>query len=103
MLRKFHLDIEPEVLDDIQKAVDYYNRKKNDLGKEFYDIVDGHFEYLKKNYTHFAERYDDIRCMPLERFPYMIHYRILKSQKTVSVKGVFCTYDNPNKWAERIG
>lgn len=23
----------------------------------------------------FAVRYDDIRCMPIEKFPYLIHYR----------------------------
>ncbi len=101
MLRKFHLDIEPEVLDDLQEAVNYYNRKKDGLGKEFYNTVDRHFEYLKKNYTLFGERYDDIRCMPVEKFPYLIHYRILKSQKTVSVKAVFCSYNNPEKWHQR--
>jgi hypothetical protein len=32
----------------------------------------------------------------------MIHYRILESQKTVSVKAVFCTYENTDKWEVRI-
>ena len=102
MLKKFHLDIEPEVFDDIQQAVDYYNRKKPGLGEHFYNTVDEHFDFLKKNYTAFAVRYDDIRCMPVEKYPYMIHYRILKSQQTVSVKAVFCTYDDPGKWLKRI-
>jgi hypothetical protein len=32
----------------------------------------------------------------------MIHYRVLESQQTVSIKAVFCTHDNPDKWEERI-
>lgn len=48
------------------------------------------------------EAYDDIRCMPVRSFPYMIHYRVLESQQTISVKAVFCTYDDPDKWEERI-
>jgi toxin ParE1/3/4 len=101
MPEKFHLDIELEALDDIQEAIDYYNSKQDALGKRFFETVDTHFEFLKKDYMAFAIRYDDIRCMPVEKFPYHIHYRVLESQKVVSVKAVFCTYDNPDKWEKR--
>lgn len=103
MPKKFTLNIEPEAIDDIQEAVDYYNSRKSGLGKSFFNAVDKHFEFLKKNYFSFAVRYDDIRCMPVKKFPYIIHYRVLESQETVSVKAVFCTHDNPDKWEERIG
>jgi hypothetical protein len=103
MLKKFTLDIEPEAFDDIQEAVDFYNSRKSGLGKRFFNTVDKHFDFLKKNYFSFAVRYDDIRCMPVKKFPYIIHYRVLKSQETVSVKAVFGTHDNPDKWEERIG
>jgi len=103
MPRKLTLDIEPEAFDDIQDAVDYYNSCKAGLGKRFYNAVDNHFDFLKKNYLSFAVRYDDIRCMPIKKFPYMIHYRVLESQDTVSVKAIFCTHDNPDKWDERMG
>ena len=103
MLKKFHLDIEIGAFEDIQEAVDYYNGKRTGLGKRFYNAIDKHFGFLRKNYTSFAVRYDNIRCMPVKQFPYMIHYRVLESQQTVSVKAVFCTYDDPDKWMERIG
>jgi hypothetical protein len=102
MLKKFDLDIEPEALDDIQEAADYYNSKKSNLGKRFFTSVDKHFEFLKKNYLSFTVRYDDIRCMPVKKFPYMIHYRVLEQQELVSVKAVFCTYEDPEKWGERV-
>ncbi|MDO8929033.1 MAG: hypothetical protein Q7W54_08595 [Bacteroidota bacterium] len=64
-------------------------------------MVDQHFDFLKKNYTSFAVRYDEIRCLKVKKFPYAIHYQILEQQKTVSIKAVFCTYQNPEKWEER--
>ena len=98
MLTKFTLDIEPEAFDDIQDAVDYYNSRKAGLGKRFFNTVDKHFDFLKKDYFSFAVRYDDIRCVPVKKFPYMIHYRVLESQETVSVKAVFCMRVDPSKW-----
>jgi toxin ParE1/3/4 len=68
MLKKFVIDVEPEALDDIQNAIDYYNSCKPGLGKRFYNIVDKHFSFLQKNYTSFAIRYDDIRCLKVEKF-----------------------------------
>lgn len=102
MPKKFTLDIEPEAFDDIQQAVDFYNSRKAGLGKRFYNTVDKHFEFLKKNYLSFAVRYDDIRCMPVNKFPYMVHYRVLENRQAVSIKAVFCTYDDPDKWKEKI-
>lgn len=101
MLKKFVVDIEPEAVEDIQKAVDYYNQKQDGIGKLFFKMVDQHFDFLKKNYTSCAVRYDKIRCMKVKKFPYAIHYQILEQQKTVSIKAVFCTYQNPEKWEER--
>lgn len=45
MLKKFSVDIEPEAFEDIQKAVDYYNQKKDGLGKQFFNTVDKHFDF----------------------------------------------------------
>jgi len=97
MLEKVSINTEPEVIEYIQAAVDYYNSRKPGLGKRFYNNIDKHFNYLKRNYTLFAIRYDDIRCMPVQKFPYMI-----TKQKLISIKAVFCTYENPEKWVERI-
>lgn len=102
MLKKFEIDLEPEALDDIQNAIDYYNLCKPGLGKRFYNTIDKHFRFLQKNYTSFAIRYDDIRCLKVEKFPYMIHYRVLSSQQTISIKAIFCTHENPDKWEKRI-
>jgi|SRR5690554_6045697 len=102
MPKKFTLDIEPEAFDDIKEAVNFYNSRKPGLGKRFFNTIDKHFDFLMKNYSSFAVRYDDIRCMPVKKFPYMIHYRVLENQQTVSVKAIFCTHNDPDKWEERV-
>jgi plasmid stabilization system protein ParE len=103
MAEEFTIEIEPEALDDIQKAIDYYNSQKTGLGKRFYKKIERSFEFLKKHAFSFAVRYDDIRCMPLKKFPYLIHYRIKeKPQKIISIKAVFSTHRDPEDWKNRL-
>jgi len=101
MPKQFYIDIEPEALEDIQKAIDYYDSKKVGLGEQFYNTIDEHINFLKTNYRAFAIKYDDIRCLTLKKYPYTIHYKVLTPQKTVSIKAVFCDFENPDKWEER--
>jgi toxin ParE1/3/4 len=101
MLKQFKIDIEPEALDDIQNAVEFYNLHVPGLGKRFYNAVDKNFKFLARNYSVFAVRYDEIRCMPVDKFPYLIHYQVLLQQKIVRFKAVFCTSDNPEKLIKR--
>lgn len=30
-----------------------------------------------------------------------IHYRVFSARKTVSIKAVFCDFEDPDKWGER--
>ena len=100
MANIFSLTIEPEALVDIQNAIDYYNSCQSGLGKRFYKAIEVNFALLQKQYFSFAVRYDDVRCMKIKTFPYMIHYRVSELEKQVSVKAVLCTFDNPEKWSK---
>ncbi|MEF8984145.1 MAG: hypothetical protein V5A51_06100, partial [Bacteroidales bacterium] len=71
------------------------------LGKRFFKTIDKHLSFLKKHYLAFHVRYDKIRCMPVRNFPYMIHYQVKEKEKKISIKAVFSTYENPDKWEER--
>jgi len=95
--------LNPKRLTTFKKLLIITTPAKTGLGKRFFNTVDKHFDFLKKDYFSFAVRYDDIRCVPVKKFPYMIHYQVLKSQETVSVKAVFCTHIEPSKWEEKIG
>lgn len=102
MTEVFSVEIEPEAVEDIQNAIDYYNHQKTGLGKRFFNTIDKHFSFLKKNYLAFHVKYDKIRCMPVQNFPYMIHYQVKEKDEKVSIKAVFSTYENPDKWEKRI-
>ncbi|PKP10466.1 MAG: hypothetical protein CVU09_07410 [Bacteroidetes bacterium HGW-Bacteroidetes-4] len=68
MPKQFYIDIEPEALADIQKAIDYYDSKRIGLGEAFYNTIDEHIEFLRINHNAFAVKYDDIRCLPLKKY-----------------------------------
>jgi hypothetical protein len=72
------------------------------LGKKFFIAIEKHFYFLKRNPKAFAIRYDEIRCLPIRKFPYMVHYKVFEDKQEVSIKAVFCTYQAPDKWENRI-
>jgi hypothetical protein len=97
----FKVIYNPEVYDDIRKAVEWYNKQQSGLGERYFTIVKKHLESLKKHASHFAVRYDDIHCMPIRKFPYMVHYRIDNAQKTIKIEAIFNTHRDPLSWFGR--
>lgn len=91
----------PEVYHDIQEAVDWYNSQQLGLGKRFFFLLKETLKALPHSANHFAVRYDNIRCMPLKKFPFLIHYQIISNQKIIHVEAILSTYRNPATWAER--
>lgn len=96
----FILKIEPEVLQDIQEGMEWYNKQQPGLGNTFYAEIKSFFEILKIN-PFFQVRYDEVRCLPLRKYPYMIHFTIDEERKIVIVRAVFNTSQNPVIWKKR--
>ena len=97
----FKIVYNPEVQNDIQSAVDWYNKQQAGLGKRFLSAAKKHLNALKDNAKHYAIRYDDIHCMPIKKFPHMAHYRIDSKNKTIKVEAVFHTSRDPERWYQR--
>jgi hypothetical protein len=93
----FKIKYHPEVFSDIQNAVDWYNAQQFGLGDRFYTILKEHLNFLKNSASHFAIRYDDVHCMPIRKFPYMIHYRIDQTHKLIKVEAILNTNRDPRK------
>jgi mRNA-degrading endonuclease RelE of RelBE toxin-antitoxin system len=98
---KYKIIYNPEVENDIQSAIEWYNNQQSGLGKQFLITIKKQINSLKKTANHYALRYDDIHCMPIKKFPYMIHYRIDSTNKTVKVEAVFHTSRDPLSWSQR--
>jgi hypothetical protein len=95
----FKIKIESDAKLDIQQAINWYNKQQIGLGKKFYSVLMKHIEGLKKN-PHYEIRYDSVICLPLKKFPFMIHFTVDKTEKIVSVRSVFHTSLNPEKWEQ---
>jgi toxin ParE1/3/4 len=96
----YTLQVDPLALDDIQEAYDYYEEAQIGLGEEFLDILDLHFASLENN-PFYQVRYDEIRCLPISKFPYMIHFTIDEKNKEVIVWAVLNTFKDPDNWKKR--
>ena len=92
--------IEPVALQDIQQGIDYYDDQQIGLGEKFEAAVNKHLVSIEKN-PFFQVRYDNVHCLPVKKYPYMIHFTINEADKVVTVRAVFHTSLDPEKWTER--
>ncbi len=92
----FKLKIEPLAKFDIQTEIKYYNSKQKGLGKQFHNEIKIDFDAIKLN-PFYQIRYDNVHCLPLKKFPAMIHYTIDELSKTITIRAVINTYKNPDK------
>ena len=86
---------------DISDAADWYNSKQKGLGQRFTKEVRSVVKFICKNPKAFVIRYDDTHCAILKVFPFMVHYTIDESNKTIIIVAVFHTSMNPDNWKKR--
>jgi len=97
----YQISIDPEALQDIQDATDWYNEQLEGLGGHFQKQVKTQISLLKKNAGTYSVRYQDVRCMLIKRFPFLVHFKISEKQKVVEVFAVLHTSRSPRIWSER--
>jgi hypothetical protein len=101
-MKRYKLKVTPEALQEIQKAVDYYNTRRKGLGKVFYLDLQRQFDRIKKNPFARSVRYDDVRFAMLDRFPYAAHFTIDEPSRTALVQAVVSDYQDPDThWKKR--
>lgn len=89
--------IDSRAIQDIQKAIDYYDEQQSGLGQKFEHALNKHLLTLEKN-PFFHIRYDNVHCLPVTKFPYMVHFTVDKKNKLVTVQAIFHTSIDPKKW-----
>lgn len=90
----FALRVLPSALYDIQQTYDWYEEQSENLGERFLEIIDEAFEDLVK-VPFYQIRYDDVRCLPVRVFPFMIHFTIDENRKIISVSAILHTKKKP--------
>ena len=95
MNKKFNIEYNLDFYDDLVQAVDWHNEQQAGLGNRFYKNVKKQTAKLATQALYFAVKY-------IEKFPYIVHYRVNEQTKTIKVEALFHTNRNPNIWEERI-
>ena len=97
----FKIKINDEALQDIQEATYWYNNILKGLGTRFQKQVLSQIDALKSSAQYNGSRYDDVRCMQIYKFPFLVHYRLEKENQLVEIFAVFHTSRNPEIWSTR--
>ncbi len=91
----------PLAKQDISEAASWYNTKQKGLGKRFIEELRIKVLLIRKNPKISSIRYDDVRTMILDAFPFMIHYSIDDQNKTIIIAAIFNTSIDPERWKSR--
>ena len=101
MRKKFKIEYNPDFFDDLVRSVDWYNEQSAGLGDRFCKSVKKQTAKLSTAALQYTVRYGNIRCLRIEKFPYLVHYRVNEQTGTVKVEALFHTSRDPKIWEER--
>ena len=96
---KYKILIDEEALSDIQEATEWYNEQLQDLGSRFQKQVKSQINSLKTDAEIHTNRYENVRCMLIKKFPFMVHYTV--DNLTVNIFAILHTSRNPKIWEDR--
>ncbi|HOB83096.1 MAG TPA: hypothetical protein PKX27_14010 [Bacteroidales bacterium] len=99
-MKPYKLVIKPEAFVDIQEGISWYDSRQEGLGTRFLESIEQECKTISLN-PHFQIRYDEVRCLPMKAFPYMIHFIIDDDLCQVVILGVINTSKNPVNWKKR--
>ena len=94
-MKTYKIQADPRVKLDLQQAMEFLKSRRKGLDTKFLADYKSSLKTLKTN-PFFEVRYDNIRCLPLETFKYMIHFSVDEDNNTVLVNAVISTYLDPD-------
>jgi hypothetical protein len=100
-MKKYKIQIDEEALQDIQSAINWYNEQSEGLGSRFLKQIKLQINSLKLDATIYANRYSNVHCMLIKKFPFMVHYMIDNTNFTIQVFAVLHTSRNPKIWEKK--
>lgn len=98
----YKIKIDEDALNDLKEIVIWYNDQVQNLGVRFHKQVKTQINSLKNQPYICSVRYEDVRCMLIKKFPFLIHYAIIEESKVVEIYSIFHTSRNPQIWNSRL-
>jgi toxin ParE1/3/4 len=93
------LIIRPEAEQDLAEGRDWYEGRRVGLGVAFLTAVEEVFDSIRETPELYAAEYKNVRRVGVNRFPYIVYYRIVAD--TVEVIAVQHGSRNPRGWRSR--
>ena len=98
---KYRVEFRKEAYLDILEAIEWYEKRREGLGDEFFIAIENEKHFIETNPYHYEDKYKGIRKAITKRFPFIIYYRI-ESRNTVLVYAVLHMKRSPMMWEKRI-
>lgn len=92
----YKIEISRGAKKEIADQVLYYETQMTGLGKRFSEELLQHLRHIGR-YPFARTRYAKIKCVPLLKFPFMIHYSVSEADNTVLIHALTHTSRNPNQ------
>lgn len=91
----FQIILSSIALKELEDSVDWYNERLDGLGERFIYAVDNRLALLSETPDMFPVKQSGYRETSVEKFPYLIVYKIIKKGKKVRILHIFHTKRNP--------
>jgi toxin ParE1/3/4 len=92
----FRVILENRAAKELQDAIYYYDNQQVDLEKKFANDIDIAISHFARN-PFYQIRYSSIRCLPLKKFPFMLHFYVDEQSKTIKIFAILHVARNPNE------
>ncbi len=99
-MKAYSLKIHPSPKFELKESVNWYNCKRDGLGKEFMSEIEKTIITLRNNPKQFRIIGRDVRKATLKHFPYSIIFSVIDN-KTIEVYSFFHHSRNPKIWKKR--
>ena len=83
---------------DIKETKDYYKKINIGLAQRFISELKKLVFKIQSNPESYALRYKNTRMVVLNTFPFVIHFELDNSNKTISILALFYGGENPKNW-----
>ena len=96
----FIIELTDDAWDDAFQIIKWYDEQKQGLGNVFLDYLDDTLKKIEKVPTAYKIVYRQVRQASLQKFPYVVLYKVVKN--TITVHCIFHTSQDPKKMIKRL-
>jgi plasmid stabilization system protein ParE len=89
-------EFDPQAIDDIATARDWYEEQRPNLGEKFFDQVLRTIRGIREHPMAAPEVEPGIRATRCGKYPYRLYFRIINNQ--IQVLAVYHTARDPKRW-----